>query len=528
MKKLLTLLLGLLLVIPATARDFKFTYEGQTLKYTVVSEAEMTCMTKRGTVEKNSYRHIPGNEITGDVVIPTVAKAGKKEYTVIGIGEYSFANNKAISSVKLPETIIEIEPCAFRNSSLTSINLPGALTLIGKGTFAYTDLQDLTIDDSDLPLDLHTNMFLCDIKKAYIGRNIKIKQESGALVSRSIFDKQLKQLTFGNKVTEISDELFYKCKGLTSVALPESLKSIGSRAFYGCEGLTEIMLPNSIASIGDAAFQDCSSLSSVVIPGSMTGISDYTFCNCLGLRSVTIPNSVTSIGNYAFDGCKSLTSVKLPETLKSIGLEAFCGSGLTSITLPASLEAVGQYAFASTPITDVTMPDDFYTTLERKKYVFADTPYYRNLKSSANSGEADKLKKAVSGTWRVVNFDKNEGSITFNANGTYVCTYKNARFSVYNISYTEKGTWKFSTTSGKSYVKLTVTSAGPSAVITPLAVATAYQRKMPQVYAQMTAGEKTAFLKEFSDNREYQILSPTEMMNCTYGYDLEKGKRFKK
>lgn len=528
MKKILTLLLGLLLVIPVSARDFKFTYEGQTLKYTVVSEAERTCMTKRGTLEKFSYNHIPGNQVTGDVVIPTVAKAGKKEYTVIGIGECSFANNKAILSVKLPETIIEIESCAFTNSSLTSINLPGALTLIGAGTFKYTNLQDLTIDDSDLPLDLHTNMFLCNIKKAYIGRNIKIQWERDPSSPRTIFDKQLKQVTIGNKVTEIPNKIFYKCEGLTSMTLPESMKSIGDYAFYGCDGLMEITLPNSISSIGEYAFWCCTSLSSVVIPESMTEISDGTFSNCSGLRSVTIPNSVTSIGNYAFDDCKSLTSVKLPETLKSIGKDAFIGSGLTSITLPASLETMGQNAFASTNITDVNMPDDFFPTLERKEYAFGSTPYYRNLESSANSVKADKLKKAVTGTWRVMNFDRNEGRITFNANGTYVCTYNNARFSVYNISYTEKGTWKFSTTSGKSYVKLTVTSAGPSAVIKPLAVASRHQKKMPQVYAQMTAAEKTAFLKEFSDSREYRILSPTEMMNCTYGYDLEKEKRLKK
>lgn len=46
MKKALLMLLGALLALPSLARDFTYTYEGQTLTYTVLDEEAKTCATK--------------------------------------------------------------------------------------------------------------------------------------------------------------------------------------------------------------------------------------------------------------------------------------------------------------------------------------------------------------------------------------------------------------------------------------------------------------------------------------------------
>ena len=99
---------------------------------------------------------------------------------------------------------------------------------------------------------------------------------SGEVIIPSTVSYKSKTLT----VTSIGYEAFYKCDGLTSITIPNSVTSIWQRAFYGCSRLTSITIPNSVTSIGNGAFYGCS-----------------------GLKSVTIPNSVTSIGDYAFYGC---------------------------------------------------------------------------------------------------------------------------------------------------------------------------------------------------------------------------------
>ena len=194
-------------------------------------------------------------------------------------------------------------------------------------------------------------------------------------------------------VTSIDSYAFYKCSGLTSVTIPNSVTSIGNSAFYGCSSLTSITIPNSVTSIGNSAFYGCSSLTSITIPNSVTsigyeafdgtawynnqpdglvyagkvaykykgtmpsntsivieegtlGIAGGAFSGCSGLTSVTIPNSVTSIGSDAFRDCSGLTSVTIPNSVTSIGYDAFrdC-SGLTSVTIPNSVTSIGYEAF---------------------------------------------------------------------------------------------------------------------------------------------------------------------------------------
>ena len=151
-------------------------------------------------------------------------------------------------------------------------------------------------------------------------------------------------------VTSIGNDAFYRCSGLTSVTIPNSVKSIGELAFSRCSSLTSITIPNSVTSIGSSAFAYCSSLTSVTIPNSVKSIKAYTFYDCSGLTSVTIPNSVKSIGELAFYNCSGLTSVAIPDSVTSIGGWAF--------ELCENIENVYCYA-EEVPSTDV---DAFYNS----------------------------------------------------------------------------------------------------------------------------------------------------------------------
>lgn len=90
----------------------------------------------------------------------------------------------------------------------------------------------------------------------------------------------------GYPVTAIADSTCMFRTNLTSLKIPDSVRSIGVDAFYLCDKLTNVVFGNGVRNISSIAFRFCTAL-----------------------RDVVIPLSVTSIGNYAFSGCYSMTNV---------------------------------------------------------------------------------------------------------------------------------------------------------------------------------------------------------------------------
>ena len=98
---------------------------------------------------------------------------------------------------------------------------------------------------------------------------------------------------------------------------------IQNSGFKDCSSLTSILIPNSIKSIGINAFENCSNITEITIPEGVTLIGNNTFKGCVKLSSVTLPTSLESIGANAFSGCISLTSIALPKNIEEIGANAF-------------------------------------------------------------------------------------------------------------------------------------------------------------------------------------------------------------
>ncbi|MDE6395143.1 MAG: leucine-rich repeat domain-containing protein, partial [Duncaniella sp.] len=110
MKQILLTLLGVLLALPALARDFEYTYEGQTLTYTVIDEDAKTCMTKDGYYDRGWH---PGNRVRGKLIIPAVAKYGNTEYSVTKLGYSAFYECSDLTSVTIPNSVTFIGSEAF-------------------------------------------------------------------------------------------------------------------------------------------------------------------------------------------------------------------------------------------------------------------------------------------------------------------------------------------------------------------------------------------------------------------------------
>lgn len=175
--------------------------------------------------------------------------------------------------------------------------------------------------------------------------------------------RNIEKVTLPNSVTVIGINTFVYCNALTELKLPDQVESIGDRAFYACSGLPEMSLPESVKSVGNSAFSYCTSLTKATLPNSVESIGIEVFYGCKNLESATLPENMTVLGTRFFEGCEKLTAITIPASVTEIGQRAFYGcKSLKYITLPNGLETIGSSAFEDcTGLTKLELPDTVQT-----------------------------------------------------------------------------------------------------------------------------------------------------------------------
>lgn len=120
-------------------------------------------------------------------------------------------------------------------------------------------------------------------------------------------------VNYNNRTYAIITVKGFNGSKLSSVKLPQSLKTIGEMAFDGCSNLKEIEIPNGIETIGRTAFRNCA-LTSLVIPVSVKSIADYAFNNCKHLMEVFFVGNKAPKGivGTSFDYCHSALTLYVP------------------------------------------------------------------------------------------------------------------------------------------------------------------------------------------------------------------------
>jgi len=140
---------------------------------------------------------------------------------------------------------------------------------------------------------------------------VHLSEDTSFILSEILLSSGIDFLSY---MSNIGWMMFSKNNYLTSITIPENVKSISDYAFYDCKSLTSVIIPDSVTSINTHAFFCCESLESITIPNHVTKIDDYAFYFCKSLKSVTISNSVTWIGTGVFFRCDKLKEINYSGT----------------------------------------------------------------------------------------------------------------------------------------------------------------------------------------------------------------------
>ena len=106
----------------------------------------------------------------------------------------------------------------------------------------------------------------------------------------------------GKPVTIIKADAFNDCHSITSVVIPDSIKTIGARAFKNCINLEKVTLSNNIEFLYEETFYGCKSLKEIEIPNSVKIIENSVFEDCIKLEKAIISNGL----EYLYSDVKSL------------------------------------------------------------------------------------------------------------------------------------------------------------------------------------------------------------------------------
>ena len=210
----------------------------------------------------------------------------------------------------------------------------------------------------------------------------------------------------GSKVTYIGAHAF-RSTSISSIAIPDSVKSIGAYAFIMCRHLTSIKASNlsdrafyvkddvlyedytengksgvalrffplakwhgaytidsRVTAIGNNSMQQAE-ITSVTIPATVRSINSFAF-NSSEITSVTFKGTPSfgtefesgTAGSGIFSNCKKLTTINnFPQNAEVLPASLFSGAvSLTHFEIPASVTEIGDTVFSNTGITKITIP----------------------------------------------------------------------------------------------------------------------------------------------------------------------------
>ena len=250
-------------------------------------------------------------------------------YKVEAIGDYCFRGASNLTDLHIPNTVKFVGTEAFEyTNKLHYLTIPNSVTEVGWLAFARTGLKEIVIPASS---------------SNWLENNAAFQE-----------NENLTTATFAPGTTAIQARIFFDCKALRTIIIPDEVMYIGPGAFAGCDALTEIHLPASLQILNNRLFRGCP-LRSLEIPAGVIEIEGSA------LLGTNIAKLTVNPANTVFDSrdnCNAIIETKtntmhtacvttfFPRTVDKLADEVFNGLDRDTLTIPRQLKAIGAWALA--------------------------------------------------------------------------------------------------------------------------------------------------------------------------------------
>lgn len=234
----------------------------------------------------------------------------------------------SLSTVILPETLVEIGDKAFQSTDFYRLTVPSSVERIGQQVWYQTPLQFIDFaENSKLKhigygafYETRLIEFIMPDAVESIGR---YNNYTGYTYECNTFKNcsSLKKLHLSKKLLRIPKGIAYNCLSLEDLEISDMATVIEGYSFQ-YTALKTVNLPESLSAIGERAFSD-TKLVSLTIPKNVGALDSYAFGSCSGLKHVTL-NSLMWNMNCTFSNSPAIETIVLPcATPPSIAQDPF-------------------------------------------------------------------------------------------------------------------------------------------------------------------------------------------------------------
>lgn len=325
MKK--TLLIALLLAAFAPIFAFEYTYEGNTLEYTILSDN--TVSVKYGTAKLKGVVKVPAQVVDPNTDI---------SYNVTKVADEGFRHNAThvYTSIELPEGLLEIGGKAFVHCTniVGEVILPSTLTTIGSRAFYNCqNITNLVITSPNPPVLLTRYNGVADDDWFMMVGQITIPAKQGVRYRHSasgqwasaVIPRPDNNAPVVDPAESLVEDMYYRLEGGNAIVSGTTYQTnfaLNIPANISVEGVTY-----PVKEIADSAFLNNGYLSSLQFPEGITHIGEKSFCKAANLiGDVILPYSLEKIDYRAFFNSSKIENFVIKSPNITIEKEVFYGT----------------------------------------------------------------------------------------------------------------------------------------------------------------------------------------------------------